>query len=66
MATEIFVDQILKIDHTIPILVETGYKNQKTKDKFVTKFSGAGSVVLKSVVLEDLQNTITKLVKEKG
>jgi CheY-like chemotaxis protein len=65
MEAEIFVEQILKIDHKIPILIETGYQNQKIKDKFSTKFSGAGSVVLKSVVLEDLQNTITKLLKEK-
>ncbi len=66
MKSETFVDHILKIDHKIPILIETGYRNQKAKNKFLTKFSGADSVVLKSVVLEDLQNTITKLVKEKG
>ncbi len=65
MKTENFVDHILKIDPKIPILVETGYKNQTIKNKFLTKFSGAGSVVLKPVVLKDLQNTITKLVKEK-
>ena len=65
MKTETFVDHILKIDHKIPILVETGYKNQKTKNKFTTKFSTAGSVVVKPVVMEDLQKTITHLVKEK-
>jgi len=61
-----FVEQILKIDHLIPILIETGYQNQKSKNVFLAKFSGAGSVVLKPVVLENLQNTITKLIKEKG
>lgn len=65
MKAETFVDHILKIDHKIPILVETGYNNQKTKNKFTTKFSSAGSVVVKSVVMEDLQKTITHLVKEK-
>jgi len=66
MKTAAFVDHILDIDHKIPILIETGYKDQKTEKKFLTKFSGAGSVVLKPVVLEDLQKTITKLVKKKG
>jgi len=65
MNAETFVDHILKIDPKIPIIVATGYQNQSSKNKFGTKFSGAGSVVLKPVVLEDLQNTITKLVKEK-
>jgi CheY-like chemotaxis protein len=65
MKTEVFVDHILKIDDKIPILVETGYNNQKIKNRFETKFSSAGSVVIKSVVMEDLQKTITHLVKEK-
>ena len=65
MKTETFVDHILKIDITIPILVETGYNDQKTKNKFTTKFSTANSVVVKPVVMEDLQRTITHLVKEK-
>ncbi|MCP3944488.1 MAG: response regulator [Desulfobacteraceae bacterium] len=66
MKTEVFVDGIIKLDHKIPILVETGYKNQKIRNKFIAKFSETDSVVLKSVVLEDLQNTIKKLVKEKA
>lgn len=66
MTAENFMDHILKIDHRIPILVETGYQNQGIKEKFINKFSGAGSVVVKAIVLEDLQNTITTLVKGKG
>ena len=66
MTTSAFVEYILKVDHKIPILVETGYKNQKTKTQFETQFSKAGSVLVKPVALEDLQNTITKLVKKKG
>lgn len=65
MKTEVFVDHILKIDDKIPILVETGYNNQTIKNIFTTKFSSAGSVVIKSVVMEDLQKTISHLVKEK-
>ena len=65
MKTETFVEYLLKIDHKIPILVETGYNNQTIKNRFETKFSSAGSVVIKSVVMEDLQKTITHLVKEK-
>jgi DNA-binding NtrC family response regulator len=65
MKTEVFVAYLLKIDHKIPILVETGYNNQKIKNRFETKFSNASSVVIKSVVMEDLQKTITHLAKEK-
>jgi CheY-like chemotaxis protein len=65
METQTFVDNILKIDHKIPILIQTGYRDEKTRNKFANKFASANSVVLKPVVLNDLQNTITKLVKEK-
>lgn len=66
MTAQAFVEYILKVDHEIPILVETGYKNQRTKIQFETEFSKAGSVLVKPVALEDLQNTITNLVKKKG
>ena len=66
MTTQTFVEYILKVDHKIPILVETGYNNQRTKTQFETQFSKSGSVVVKPVALEDLQNTITNLVKKKG
>lgn len=61
-----FIRRLLKIDHLIPILVETGYQNDKVRKELLSRFSGAGSVVLKPVVLQDLQNTIKNLVKEKA
>jgi len=66
MKAETLVDHILKLDPKIPILVETGYQNQKTRDLFLSRFSRSGSVVVKPVVLEDLQNTLKNLVKEKA
>ncbi len=66
MKAETLVDQILKLNSQIPILVETGYQDQKTRDLFVSRFSKAGSVTIKPVVLDDLQNTIKTLVKEKA
>ncbi len=66
MATEQFVGNLLKIDHQIPILVETGYNNQKTKKYFISKFSGAGTVMVTPVALDNLQNTIKQLVKTKA
>ncbi len=63
MKTEQFVDHVLKIDHQIPILVETGYNNPTAKKRFISKFSGAGTVMVKPVVLDDLQKTIKQLVK---
>ena len=66
MKTENSVDHILKIDQNIPILVETGYQNKKLREKFTTLFSGSGSIVIKSVALENLQNTIKNLVKKRA
>ncbi|WP_022668756.1 response regulator [Desulfospira joergensenii] len=61
-----FIHRILKIDHLIPILVETGYQNDTVRKELLSLFSGAGSVLLKPVVLQDLQNTIKTLVMEEG
>jgi len=66
MKTENIVNHILKINHKIPVLVETGYQNKKLRDKFVTLFSDSGSIIVKPVVMDDLQNTIKKLVKERA
>jgi len=63
MAAEKFIDDLLKIDHQIPILVETGYNNTKVRERFLSKFSGAGTVMVKPVVLNNLKNTIKQLVK---
>jgi len=66
MGADELINGILKVDHQIPILLETGYKNPSNKARYVSKFSGAGTVTIMPVVLEDLQNTIKRLVKEKG
>lgn len=63
MAADHLIGNLLKIDHQIPILVETGYKNTKTRELFRSKFSGAGTVTVKPVALDNLQNTIKQLVK---
>lgn len=64
MPAEQFITDLLKIDHQIPILLETGYNQPKTKEKFISKFSGAGTVTVTPVVLDDLQNTIKEMVKQ--
>jgi CheY-like chemotaxis protein len=65
MPVEDFVNRLLKVDHQIPVIVETGYNNPKNKKYYISKFSGAGSVTVTPVVLDDLQNTIKQLVKTK-
>jgi len=54
---------LLKIDHKIPILVETGYNNEKRKRQYLSKFSGAGTVTVTPVALDHLQQTIKKLIQ---
>jgi CheY-like chemotaxis protein len=61
--TEAFVAQVLKIDHQVPILVETGYRDAKTRRHYQNRFSGAGSVVLTPMVLKDLQKNIQGMLK---
>jgi len=63
MGAEAFVDKLLKLDHKIPILVETGYNNETIKRQYLSKFSGAGTVTITSVALNRLQQTIKKLIK---
>ncbi len=64
MPSETFVDRILKIDHTIPVIIDTGYKNQIVKNKFASKFSGSGSVHIQPVILKELEKTIETLTRE--
>jgi CheY-like chemotaxis protein len=61
--TEVFVEQVLNIDHQIPILVETGYRDPETRQRYQKRFSGAGSVVLTPMALKDLQKNIQGMVK---
>ncbi|WP_321493280.1 response regulator [uncultured Desulfobacter sp.] len=63
MGSQAFVDKLLKIDHKIPIVVETGYNNEKVQRQYLSKFSGAGSVTVTPVVLNRLQQTIKSLIK---
>ena len=63
MPVEDFVNKLLKVDHQIPVIVETGYNNPANKKYYISKFSGAGSVTVTSVALDNLQNTIKQLVK---
>ncbi len=64
MTSDKLVEQILKLNHTIPIIIDTGYSNQKMKNQFTSKFSNFGSVYIKPVILRDLQKTIETLIKK--
>lgn len=64
MPADQLIGDIIKVDHQIPILLETGYNNPETRKKYVSEFSGAGTVTVKPVVLENLQDTIKQLVRD--
>jgi CheY-like chemotaxis protein len=66
MSSMDFVEQMLKINHVVPVVIDTGYKNTKVKTKFMEKFSGSGSVHLKSVVLKELKKTVEKIINKKA
>jgi len=63
MGSEAFVDKLLQLDHKIPILVETGYHNENLKRQYLSKFSGAGTVMVTPVALNRLQQAIKTLIK---
>ncbi|HKK98810.1 MAG TPA: response regulator [Desulfotignum sp.] len=60
--TEAFVAQVLKIGYPVPILVETGYRDPKTRQHYQNRFSSAGSVVLTPMVLNNLQKNIQGMI----
>jgi response regulator RpfG family c-di-GMP phosphodiesterase len=64
MASDKFIEQVLKLTHTIPVIIDTGYKNQNRENKFISKFSAFKSVHIKPVILRDLQKTIETLIKK--
>ncbi len=64
MASEDFVDHVIKTDHTIPVIVDIGYKKQQVENQFKTRFSGFRSVHLKQVILRELPKTIKMLMKK--
>jgi len=64
MPLDDFINKTLKLSHTIPIIIDTGYNDQEMKNRFISKFSGSSSVHIKPVILKDLQKTIEKLINK--
>ena len=64
MPSDEFVEQVLKLSQTIPVMVDTGYKNQNMENEFISKFAGFRSIYIKPVILRDLQKTIETLIKK--
>ncbi len=63
MGSEAFIDKLLKLDHKIPILVETGYNNKKRMEKYQSRFSKADTVTVTPVALDRLSQTIHTLAR---
>ncbi len=57
-----FIDQVLKIDPEIPVMIDTGYQNSQLKKEISTRFSDKPSIFVKPVALRELSNTIKKLI----
>ncbi len=63
MSADDLITKLLKIDYNIPIIVETGYNNHTVFEHYLAAFSGAGTVTVKPVVLDNLQRTINALLR---
>jgi len=66
MPPDKFIEQIIELNHEIPVVIDTGYQNQDRKNQFLSKFSGSKSVHVKPVILNNLQETIKTFVKTKA
>jgi CheY-like chemotaxis protein len=64
MSPDRFVEQVVKFNPSIPVLLDTGYNNESTANSLTKKFSGYGSIHIKPVILRDLQKTIEMLIKK--
>lgn len=58
-----FVEQILKLTHTTPVVIDTGYKNTALRKEYSLKFAQTPSVLIKPVILRELSKTIKKLIR---
>ena len=59
-----FIEQVVTIDHLIPILFETGYRKKKVLKETMGRFAGNDSVRITPMALKDLQNNIKELVMD--
>ncbi len=60
--TENLLDQLLKVDHSIPVIVDTGYKNDLLKNAYVNKYRRFPSVIVKPVILQELSKIIEQII----
>ncbi len=64
MPSEQLIQEVVKLNQSIPVVLDTGYNNEPVTNKFISKFSGSGSIHIKPVMLKDLQKTIEILIKK--
>lgn len=64
MPSEQFADQVVKLDQSIPLIIDTGYQNESEKNKLIKKFPNSSSIHFRPVMLRDLQKTIERMVKK--
>ena len=56
-----FVDQVIQLNHTIPVLIDTGYRNEPLKLELTRRYRKNTSVHVKPVVLKELSKTVDRL-----
>ena len=59
-----FIETVLMSDDKIPVMIDTGYKNQILENEFAAKFSNFKSIHITPVILKDLQRTIEMLTEK--
>ncbi|MCG8530038.1 MAG: hypothetical protein MI749_05170 [Desulfovibrionales bacterium] len=59
-----FIEQVVTIDHLVPILFETGYRKKQILKESIGRFTGNDSVRIIPMALKNLQNNIKELVMD--
>lgn len=63
---ENLIDNLVKIDHNIPVIIDSGYRNDSLRKAFESKFRKYPSVIVKPVILRELSQMIEFLTSEKA
>lgn len=63
---EDIVSRLVKIDHTIPVMIDTGYRQDDIRNKYKARYSNIPSVVVKSMILQDLSKTMERFGVNNG
>lgn len=65
-ATQSFVSSVIRTNHTMPVVIDVAYQQDQVRAELASIFSKSASVLVKSLVLQELPKTVSQLMGSKG